>query len=794
MAPTDPAPLTPPGSTSQIGTGSRTVITHRTVNIPKYRGPKRSPDDKTWTKGPEFTVWRRAVEEHCAMEPVERDQDMIRVAKSNLDQHQGLAYTIAHQRTTHLGQFESSFHAWMTAFGALCEDQVSNDSAWIEASVEALSLRRDPKESFKGFYLRTLDIPERLKDRAQQSGYSKPDAEKLAAALHEIILFSELPREFAKFSKQTVNQPMRLTFNEVLPKLEEKIGSLPYKPSLREEIQGRPVMPKPVDGVQKSSQSSRKRGSKQTKSSETCHFCKKTGHVKDDCYSYLDEMGKRCKRCRKEGHGKKDCTKPAAKRNQPQSKSVGTVDASEDTEHGSITDVEYGAFSIGLVTENPKRPRMTEDNDEVTEIVQSLSSTFIGSEHSATFRQSFLGAKGTFTHSSPADTDSEDDSPSGIFVSNRVLERLRRRVARKRQGTRDEPITISDSEEDTEPRCKLARSSSQAPADDPPQVEITCKQPDSEANSSGNEDEGPPASPMWSPSDDEEWVNRPRGPTPPPPKIIIPTKYQHIGQISLESDSGDESDGEDRPVCFIDYQSEVSVPTQITQGRIYTNLQCGPIVTRVLIDCGAAVTIVEEDLFTRIGSDLLPTNSTLVGAFGQRIIPIGKTFFNIYPTKDCPIQVKAYVVQEIEANASLMLGLLELEKHGAIINLRTREVQFLKSSELPICTAQKESSEISTLNCGEDITLFAGTNTRVPVYSTAGCLSQESVQEYAVIEGALPDIEGIKVVPGLIDINRKPETIRVINMTPTDVIIYKGDKVAHTSNERYNDVNMEDQA
>ena len=190
------------------------------------------------------------MEEHCAMEPIERDQDKIMVAKSNLDQHHGLAYIIAHQRTTHLGQFESSFNAWMNAFGALCEDQVSNDSAWIEASVEALSFRRDPKESFKGFYLRTLDIPERLKDRALQSGYSHPDAEKLAAAIHEIILFSELPREFAKFSKQAIDQPMILTFNEVLPKLEKKLGSLPYKPSLREEIQGRPEMPKPVDGVQ----------------------------------------------------------------------------------------------------------------------------------------------------------------------------------------------------------------------------------------------------------------------------------------------------------------------------------------------------------------------------------------------------------------------------------------------------------------------------------------------------------------------------------------------------------------
>ena len=813
-------PYTPPMTVQRPQQPRQTIMTSRRPPIPMLKGPKRAPDERNWSEGPTFSEWRRAVENYCAVEGLVNDIDKINVAKNYIDSSAGLAYKVAHSELRHIAD-NITFHTWMIEVRRVCERMRNkNESSWIRSMAEALTYRRNSDESFVQFYVRAMHLPKFLYEGALDANYSKEVADILSCAMFEFLLFYEMPEECAELAGQVEGEPMRFNTASIFAKMDKKVGDPPYKPSIREvnERRFRFSMPKTkaVDAIKHNSKKTTSKrkvdDNKEADQKETCFYCKKKGHVKKDCYTYLDDQGKRCKRCHQTGHGKVDCKNPPASRSRP----VAALDVEEAQaqDNGQESDTEVGAFLIKRIRldsqsededieepiTTPKFPikpiyEVDSDSEDEIEVIKTVRNSRLGNQ-----RETPIVISSDSSSDESEDTDVSDDE------------------AETSQEEESDPDS-SDNDSDIEPNTY--------PSDDAEAEDNSPRWSPSDNEASpiwspiDNEVLAAIGSPQWSPSDNEDEYNGlnfpppPRFPTPfrteestnpeenePEAQTNKPTKPKPIAKVYIEGDSDEESDQEEERVLNISKNNPVSIPARVEEDRIYVNLRCETVDTLVLVDCGASVNLIEERLFQDMGTELLPTNSKLVGAFGQRVTPAGKTFFNLYLTPNYHIRIKAYIVDSVESVAEIILGFRTLNMNGAIINLRSKEIEFLKSGDFAIASASREAHQdqpVETpidLSCRKDTVLYARTVSMIPV-SYSNKMSpmennekdnvEKNVYTCRLITGNTPEVEGIKVAPGLIDENNRPSAIKLANFTPTDILVRKGEKIAEANEIIYVD-------
>ena len=224
-------PFTPPPTTQRT---QHTVIEE--IQLPLFRGPRRGPNDHNWTPGPDFSIWKNSIENYCAVAGIIDDIDKINIAKFHIDPFVGLAYP-ASNMDVHIAD-KDNFSSWMAALRLLCDSNKRRyESAWVRGVADALTHRREQDESFAQFYVRIAGLQKFLFESALDSKYNHEDADKLSCAVHEFILFYEMPQKFSKYSCQIEGEPMRLNTQSVFNSIWENVGDLPYRLSLREETE-----------------------------------------------------------------------------------------------------------------------------------------------------------------------------------------------------------------------------------------------------------------------------------------------------------------------------------------------------------------------------------------------------------------------------------------------------------------------------------------------------------------------------------------------------------------------------
>ena len=305
---------------TQGGEGaSATCIISRPNPINLYRGPKR-PGENDFPAGPDFCTWAASVRTFCTMQRIASEVEMIVVAKNSLDPKYGSAYSIAHAPTN----LESitNFESWLSHFRFLVEGTVSERGLLMQQLCKLGNARREPGEDLRWFYIKLCRLQREALLTAKHLKIKEPETAINLVA--EMCFYSELPREFTIDSEWT-GQSFRKNLDHVSlegsKRLQKKGEHLLNEVRLR-DAGGKPpsrdleLLPvnkfdsRPNFQHFKRIQESRENSSAQPRSKSkdtTCFHCNQEGHLRSECYYFLDEIGKRCIGCKMSGHGRKDC-------------------------------------------------------------------------------------------------------------------------------------------------------------------------------------------------------------------------------------------------------------------------------------------------------------------------------------------------------------------------------------------------------------------------------------------------------------------------------------------------------
>ena len=327
----------------------------RSYPIPLFKGPPLKCEESGFIPGPDFFNWKEAVLTFCKLQNIERDEDKIVIAKNNVDPKSGSARLVAHSQIR-LGAIRD-FDVWMTTFRLMVCNMAVEKGSFFYGLLQLFFLEREPDQNLVQYY---ISIGKKAQDVSQLASDLEIENQKvLINIVAELSLFKSLPRSFLKDSEFVDRKP-RTDLDTVAYLVQQRVAKTgdPFCGiSVREEIMGkkpsaltqlnaiqdinkfrntrinprnrvyRPISssinnnnsqnlvqrnnpnrfnaPNNNQNLSQGSNSNRLNASNNNQVKE-CYRCNKKGHIKAECYIFLDEIGKRCLICHG-NHSKVNC-------------------------------------------------------------------------------------------------------------------------------------------------------------------------------------------------------------------------------------------------------------------------------------------------------------------------------------------------------------------------------------------------------------------------------------------------------------------------------------------------------
>ena len=272
--------------------------------IELYSGPPKVGEDN-FEDGPDFTSWKERILEYCEEHKITESEDIIAVAKNHLHHQAGIAYSICFYVSSL--KKETNHKEWFDHFQYLCESSNDKNCSLMNKMSALISLNRDKHESFNTFFPKLCKLHAETLLVAKRKGMI--NAEIVITTMAETNLFKNLiitddiaeafdwrTSHFRKNLHQ-VNTEINKVINS------EKANAFPEYVEKHKNEQGEIVIDLRIVDESKKTENNETASIEEAK----CSKCHKSGHVTEECYFVLDEIGKRCIRCKKPGHSRSDC-------------------------------------------------------------------------------------------------------------------------------------------------------------------------------------------------------------------------------------------------------------------------------------------------------------------------------------------------------------------------------------------------------------------------------------------------------------------------------------------------------
>ena len=236
-------------------------------------------------------------------------------------------------------------------------------------------------------------------------------------------------------------------------------------------------------------------------------------------------------------------------------------------------------------------------------------------------------------------------------------------------------------------------------------------------------------------------------------------------------DNGNEhGNTEETPITTVTIEAEQDC---MLEGRV------NGIQANVLVDTGAAATLISKELWDRCGGEM-----QLESAEGRKLVGVQGTPLTLHGTAQIPLElhdepfsVRVLVADKLTRGVDVIIGRDFLKDHHCIIEMgKAKDVLHLKEQGISIVLNSKEPEPLDT-----EVHVILDESLNVPPFSeieVMATVSRSAASQTWIMEGNMQQRSAVMVARAVVAPDGTEVPVRILNWRNEPVSIPKGTKIA----------------